>query len=175
VDEEVRLEAAHRLVDAVSAEAFVDAPALAGLVAGEGEHDLARLQAGCPEAANHRLAQGAGVGEAVESHAVEVRLARLQTGEVEARGEVAVLQSRRADKARGVPHRRSGRELDDHARGPVGSAPDQRAAVGHIAAHHAERQLRSCTLGRDDRGRYALREDLAKPAAQQRAGAQPLQ
>jgi hypothetical protein len=38
-DEEIRIGAAHRLVNAVAADIGIDAPALPGLVAGEGEGD----------------------------------------------------------------------------------------------------------------------------------------
>ena len=76
VDEEVGLEATHRLVHPIAAARLVDAPALAGLVAGERERHVARPRRGRADTARHRRADLLRTAQALEAHANDRRSGR---------------------------------------------------------------------------------------------------
>lgn len=157
MNEEVGLGAAHRLVDAVATNLGIDAPTLAGLVAREGEGDGLLLRRRRTEAAGDRRANAAEIGQILEAHAIEERLAGRQLADVEPRGEIAVLERTGTDESPRPAERFVRRQLDDHPRRTIRIGPQHGAPVGDVAAHGAARQGRTRTFRRDDRRRRQQR------------------
>jgi hypothetical protein len=85
------------------------------------------------DAPGHRLADGLVAVEADEADAVEHVLAALQTGDDGLGGEIAVLQRMRAANHAGVLEVLGRRNLNHHAGGTVGAAPDDGGVGGNVA------------------------------------------
>ena len=165
VDEEVRVEFAHRLVNPIAPHGFVDAPTLPGLVAGKGEHDIARPVGRRAEPAGLGHAVDGGAGQVLKLDTVEMGLSRSETAQVDPGREIAGLKGGRPDDPAHVRHRLGCRYVNDHARGPVSAAPDDRPAIGHISAHDAVGHLRTCRLRRDHCGSLPLGQHAAQTSS----------
>ncbi len=143
VDEEVRLEAAHHLVEAHAAPRGVDPPALPGGVAGPHERHVAAVHGRRPEAPDHGRAGRLHVAEVEERHPVEDVLARGQAGERHLRGIACLRQRRGAHDAARVLEALGGGVFDEHAGRAVRRAPHDRPLGGDLAGLHAEGQGRA--------------------------------
>ena len=153
VDEDVGLGAAHGLVQPQPAPVHVDAPALPDRVGRPRDRHVARARHGCcrrVEAAGDRLAPRAEVREVLVEDAVEDALPGRQVGERQARREIRRLERRRAAHAPRVGESFGSGELDEHPRGAIRLAPDDRAPAADVTRRDAEGDLGSRAGCADD-------------------------
>ena len=143
VDEEVRLEAAHHLVEPHATPRGVDPPALTGGVPGPHERHVAAVHGRRPEAPDHGHAGRLHVAEVEERHPVEDVLARRQAGERHLRGVACLRQRRGAHDAPRVLEALGGGVFDEQAGRAVRRAPHDRPLGGDLAGLHAEGQGRA--------------------------------
>jgi hypothetical protein len=132
VDEEVRLDGAHRGERLHAAVGFVQAPPLATDVAAPDDLDRSRCPGRRPEGAADRLAERAPGG--FEARLVDDPLSRRQAGEVEPGGEVGVGRRRRRDPLARAGQRVGGGVADAQPGRPVRPAPDDGAIGLDVAA-----------------------------------------
>ena len=162
VDEQVRLVARHRFVQAQAAEVRVEPPSLADRVAGPAQRQLAPRPGRRAEAARDRRAPETRPRQVVEPHAVEDRLARVEPAQVEPGREPGVLECRRAFHPAREGHALAAAHLDDHPRGPIGPAPEDCPREGDVTDLDAARQRGRTRVGRDaadDRRRATARRE----------------
>jgi hypothetical protein len=174
VDEEVRPRFTHGLVDAHAADGRVDAPALAGGVAGPQEAHIAALRRRRAELARHRLAARPLGVQVLEVRAHEdVRVGR-QAGEVDARGEVAGLERVRAPQNGAAGEALVARPFDDETRGAIRAAPDDGAIVDDVADLQTPLRDRTRSVRRHDRRGGARFQNAGKTGGQRDAGGRRL-
>ena len=138
VHEEVRVEAAHHLVEAHTARLGVDPPALARGVAGPHERHVTPVRRRRPEATHDGGARRLHVAEIQESHPIEHVLAGREPIEDHLDGVPALRQGRGSEDAPGVLELVRRGVLDQEARRPVGRAPHDGAVRSHLAGLDAE-------------------------------------
>ena len=155
MEEHVGLGVPHRFVEAQAAPVGVDAPALTDRVGGPREDNVGGVRGRRAEAAGGGPAPGLQVREVLEEDAIRDALARGQVGQLDAGREARLFDGGRSGHAPRVGERIGGRILHDHARRPVGSAPDGRAAGGHVAGRGAAGDRRASAVGGDDAGSSA--------------------
>lgn len=168
VQEEIRIALAHRAVDTHAADVRVDAEALAdGVAAPDKAHIAARLRCTAQVAVDGR-AQHAAVG-IFEAHAIEDVLIARQTAQVRACGEVVRRRRGRAVHAPRLTQAWTRVPFHPQPRRAIGTAPQHRAVVQHIAALH--------TVGDDwsPRRRGQAARGPTGSGRQQETGAQALQ
>ena len=163
MDEEIRPVAQHGRVGAHAAARLVDAPALAGGIARPDERDRAPVGRRGAKTADHRLADDGRRGQILEADAIEDVLPGRQALDQRLGGEIGLRQ--RIDEHGAVDGLEAvgGRNLDQHARRPVGARPDHGGVVGDVAGLDAmgdERPIGGAAeirpgdaAGRGDRGR----------------------
>ena len=161
VDEEVRLAAAHGLVDLHAAEVRVDAPALPGGVAAPDEAQVGRVpgprcQPSSPSRAGGGVTKRPTTGsDRARALASDWKLTRTKTSRFSGRPVMSCRAVKSVPSSASGPTQPGGLQeaaveapLDDHARGPVGAAPDQHRALRRVA----ELQALQCGGARGVRG-----------------------
>jgi hypothetical protein len=116
---------------------LVDSPALAGGVARPHERNRPALGRSGAEPAHHRLAEDQGLGQILEPDAVEYVLACGQVLDERLGGKIAFRQGVDDDAVADLFEGVRRRNLDPHARGPVGARPDDTGIDRYIARLHA--------------------------------------
>jgi len=129
MDEDIRLDLSHRIVEAQAAPFGVDTPTLTNRVRRPDECHVT-IGRGCrcgDEAARRGSADTADVPEVLEQHAIENPLTSWKIAKNRPRSEVRAAERRRPLNAPHVGEAIGGCVLDDHARRPVAAAPDDEA------------------------------------------------
>jgi hypothetical protein len=167
MDEEIRPVAQHGRVGAHAAAGLVDAPALAGGIAGPDERDGTAVARRAAKTSGHRLAHDRRRGQILEADTIEDVLARRQPLDQGIGGKIGFGQ--RVDEHGAVDGLEAvgGRNLSQHARRPIGARPDHGGVVGDVAGLDAVSNERAIggaaevrlgdAAGRGDRGRRRSR------------------
>ncbi len=145
----VRQAQTHGFVDTHAADIGVDAKALPHRVAAPDEADVAALLRRAAQMAEPRLADDTAL-RILERHPVENRLIDRQPGQLDPRGEVATLIGQRRHHTAWLGEHAACVPLDNHARRPVATTPDDRLVAEHIAGLHAIHHLRTILHRGDD-------------------------
>ena len=152
VDEEIRLQPAHRLVDLHPAPLQIDPPPLPRGVAGPHERHVASVGGRGLETAGDRRADGLEIAEVLEAHPIEDVLAGGQAGEHGLGGEAGLREGRGAEETADVAEPFGRCILDEQPGRTIGRTPDHRSFRSHVAALDAERHGGAAIGGLRDGG-----------------------
>jgi hypothetical protein len=104
----------------------------------------------------------------LERDSIEEILARGESRQIDAGSEIAALDRSGTEQASRAAKLLVVGVLDDETPGAIATAPDDRAFVGHVAAHDAERNPRGARAVARDDGRWrSLCKDLRDPSGGQ--------
>ena len=154
MDEDIRLDLPHRIVEAQAAPLRVDAPTLTDRVRrpDECQVTIGRGRRCGDETARCGSADTAEVREVLEQHAIENPLTPWKIAKNRPRSEVGTSERGRPLNAPHVVELIGGCVFDDHARRPIAAAPDDEAIRTGGAGGNTLRQRREGSFGLDDGG-----------------------
>ena len=159
VDEEGGFDRAHGLVHLHAAPVEIDAPTLAGCVAGPDEADVLLRGRRRPKGADRiGLAHDLVVGEIDHGDLVVNLLAGRQAGQVHFRGVVPGLEGGGATDCPAIGETFLRRQFHHHARGLVGAGPEDGAVAEEVAGLYTIGKRWPLAIRGDDAGGGALGE-----------------
>ena len=156
VDEKIRLQAAHLLVEPHTTPFWIDAPPLAGGIPAPDKGDVAALGWCGAEMAQGGRTHDFVVSQILEEDTVENLLPGGQIGQLDTRRKVADSESGGTLHPSGIGEGVGGGIFHEHAARFVGTTPDDGRIAGHVTAGDAVRDARTCTVRSHKRWGSAL-------------------
>src|SRR5262245_35334606 len=165
MDEKIRLQTAHLVVNPHATPLWIDAPPLASGIPAPDKGDVAALGWCRAEMAQGGSDQDFGASEVLENHAIEDLLPSWQIGQRDACRKVADGKRGWALHPSSIGKGVCSGIFHQHAAWFVGTTPDDGRVVGHVTAGYAIWDARTCTVRRHECWSGALRPRTTLPGA----------